>query len=136
MALKRPESMEECVYYSSRDIGEGEATVWVFKQACPECGKALMGKPRKDDGKVKIRAKEYVCPECNYTVEKKEYEETLTASVAYICPHCKHEAETEIPFKRKTYQGVKAIVFNCESCNEKIPITKKMKEPKKKSQKK
>lgn len=132
MALKRPESMAECVYYSSRDIGEGEATVWVFRQMCPKCGKGLMGKPRKDDGKVKVRAKEYVCPECNYTADKKEYEETLTASVAYTCPHCKHEGEMEIPFKRKTYQGVKAIVFNCESCNEKIPITKKMKEPKKK----
>ena len=64
MALKRPESMDECVYYTLRDIGEGEATVWVFKQSCPKCGKGIMGKPKGKEGKVKIRAKEYVCPEC------------------------------------------------------------------------
>lgn len=87
-----------------------------------------MGKPKDPKtGSTKIRAKEYVCPECNHTVEKTEYEDTLTASIAYTCPHCKHQGETTTPFKRKSFEGVKAIVFLCEKCKQKIPITKKMK---------
>ena len=87
-----------------------------------------MGKPRDPKtGAAKIRAKEYVCPECNHTVEKIEYEDTLTANIAYTCPHCKNQGETTTPFKRKSFEGVKAIVFLCEKCKQKIPITKKMK---------
>lgn len=101
---------------------------WVFREKCPKCGKALMGKPRDDDGKVKIRAKEYICPECGHTVEKQEYEDTLTANVAYTCPFCGYQGETQIPFKRKTFEGVKALVFECAKCKKKIAITKKLKE--------
>lgn len=132
MALKRPESMDECVYYSLRDIGEGEATIWVFKQLCTECGKGIMGKPKGKEGRVKIRAKEYVCPECGHTVEKTEYEETLMACIDYTCPECKHQAEVEVPFKMKSIKGVKTIRVNCEKCGANIDITKKMKIPKEK----
>lgn len=126
--LKKPESMEEVIYFTRRAIGDGKIMAWTSKEMCPECNKALMGKPVDDKGNVKIRAKEYVCPECNNTAEKKEYEETLTLNVEYTCPHCKHESEAQTPFKRKSYQGVKAFVFKCESCGKDIPITKKMKD--------
>ena len=128
--LRRPESMEELVYFTRRDVGEGEATVWVFRGECPKCGKGLMGKPRGDGGKVKVRAKEYVCPECGYTVEKREYEESLMANVDYTCPECKHQAETQVPFKRKSVQGVQTLRIRCEKCGANIDVTKKMKEPK------
>lgn len=127
MPLKQPESMDECVYFTRRAVDKGHVMCWVFREKCPKCGKAEMGKPRGNDGKVKIRAKEYICPECNHTVEKGEYEDTLTANVAYTCPGCSYKGETTIPFKRKTFEGVKALVFLCDKCKQKIPITKKLK---------
>jgi len=128
MALKEPESMEECVYFTRRTIDNGEAMAWVLKEKCPKCGKALMGKPLDPKtGQAKIRAKEYVCPKCGYTVPKKEYEDTLTANIKYTCPKCGNQGETQIPFKRKSFQGVQALVFECSKCKAKIPITKKMK---------
>ena len=132
--LKKPNSMDECVYYTLRDIGNGEITVWVFKQLCPKCKKAMMGKPA-EGGKVKIRAKEYVCPACNYTVEKEKYEETLTANAEYTCPECRFKGEAQVPFKRKSVEGTKAIRFVCGKCGAKIDVTQKMKEKKKKGAK-
>ncbi|MAG08031.1 hypothetical protein CMO89_01020 [Candidatus Woesearchaeota archaeon] len=136
MSLRMPESMEECIYFTKRTIDDGRVTAWVFKENCSKCGKALMGKPI-EKGKVKIRAKEYVCPECGYTVGKEEYEETLTANISYTCPHCSFEGEIQVPFKRKKIQlvneetGKKKVVdalrFQCEKCGEDIDITKKMK---------
>jgi len=132
MALTYPESMDECVYFTRRAIDSGKIMAWVFREQCPQCNKGLMAKPVDDKtGKVKVRSPEYLCTECGYSVPKKEYEETLTVNIAYTCPHCKHQGETQTPYKRKTYQGVKAIVFECDECGKKIPITKKMKEPKK-----
>ena len=127
MALKEPESMEELIYFTRRGIGDGKVMAWVNKNKCPKCGKALMGKP-KDKGKVKIRAKEYVCPECGHTEEKKEHEETLTCSIKYTCPSCSFEGEAEVPFKRKKIDGVDTIRIQCEKCGVNIDITKKMKE--------
>lgn len=126
--FEEPESMDGLVYFTRRKIGDnGRAMAWVEREDCPECGKALMGKPRKDNGKVKVRAKKYVCEECGYEVPKKEYEETLTLKVNYTCPFCGHEGGAKTPYKRRTYKGAKSFVFKCEECNEKIPITKKMK---------
>jgi len=125
--LRFPDSMDECVYFTRRAVDSGKVVCWVFKEKCPKCGKAFMGKPTGPDGKVKIRAKEYVCPSCNHTVEKVAYEDTLTANVQYTCPKCKNSGEITTPYKRKTFQGMKAIVFQCEKCSEKIPITKKLK---------
>ncbi len=138
MIIKEPESMDELVYFTQRELGEkGFAKVWVYRGDCPKCGKAKMGKPRDPKtGKVKVRAKEYVCPECGYTVPKEEYEETLTAQAKYTCPKCGHKGEIEFPFKRKKVRifdpetqkkkSVDAIQFKCEKCGEKINITKKM----------
>jgi len=133
--VTEPESMDELVYFTKR--ADPKVRTWVYKGDCPECGKGKMGKPRGPDGKVKIRAKEYVCPECGCTKEKQEYEETLTAEIAYTCPKCGNEGEAEIPFKRKRVQllneetgkkkAADALVFHCDKCEEKMLVTKKMK---------
>lgn len=133
--LRQPESMEELIYFTQRTIGKGAVKVWVFRQDCPKCKKAVMGKPRDDKGKVKVRAKEYVCPACHFTVPKQDYEETLEASIEYTCPHCQHQGEIQTPFKRKNVNGVQTLRFSCQSCDENIDVTKKMKEAKKKGKK-
>jgi len=143
MALQFPNSMDECIYFTSRDLRvdidaepTGEATCWVFKHECPKCKKGLMSKPRDPKtGKPKIRAQEYVCTECGYTEEKKEHEEKLMASVQYVCPHCKHEDEAEVPFKRKSIAGVQTLRVPCSKCGGNIDITKKMAKPKPKKSK-
>jgi len=127
MALKQPESMDECVYFTKRAIGPGKVKAWVFKEQCPKCKKAMMGKP-VEKGKVKIRAKEYVCPNCNNTVEKQAYEDTLTCNVEYVCPACSYSGETQTQYKRKKVDGIPTIQVECEKCHAKINITKKMKE--------
>ena len=138
MALHLPESMNECIYFTRRQLGEkGKAVAWVFKEKCSQCGKAQMGKPRGPDGKVKIRAKEYICPECKYTVEKGAYEDTLTANIQYTCQYYGHEGEHQMSFKRKKVKmfdeekqkdvTVDALKFLCEKCKKDLFITKKMK---------
>lgn len=132
MALKQPESMDDLLYFTRRTLEpKGRVMAWAFKKDCPECGKALMGKP-VEKGKVKIRAKEYVCPSCGHVEDKAEHEKTVELNVQYTCPSCEHQGEATTPYKRKTFKGVKAFVVQCEECGEKIPVTKKMKEPKKK----
>jgi hypothetical protein len=127
MTLKIPDSMDELVYWTSRVVGDGKVKAWAEREMCPACGKSLMGKPRGDNGSIKIRAAYYECPDCHHKVDKAEYEETLTVSIIYTCPKCKNSGETQVPYKRKKVQGVDAIIFQCQKCNEKIPITKKMK---------
>jgi len=133
-----PSSMDELVYFTKRTLGDGRVMAWAYRGMCPECKKGLMGKPKDPKtGKPKIRAKEYVCPECNYTVEKSDYEKTLEVEIKYTCPECKNESEVAIPFKRKNVQLVdeetgkkkaaQAFVANCDKCNAKIVIAKKMK---------
>ena len=105
MALVEPKSMDECVYFTNRVLDKGKIRCWVFKEKCPKCGKSLMGKPRDPKtGKIQIRAKEYKCPECNYTLPEQEYEDTLTANIQYTCPYCSHDGEIQVPFKRKKIQ--------------------------------
>jgi len=136
MGITEPESMEECIYFTNRTLeGDGKIMAWVYKVDCPECGKAKMGKP-VEKGKVKIRAKEYVCPECSHSEEKVEHEDKLTVEVKYTCPHCSKSGEATTPYKRKSYMGVQSYVFDCNDCGQKIAITKKMKKPKKKKAKK
>ncbi|MFH1398562.1 MAG: hypothetical protein ABIG95_00440 [Candidatus Woesearchaeota archaeon] len=125
--MRKPESMDELVYYTSRDIGNGEIAVWVFKEPCPKCKKALMGKP-VDKGKVKMRANVYVCPECGFSAEKSEYEDGLTACVEYTCPKCGKHSEKEVVFKRKRIGGVETLRVSCDVCGDNMDVTKKMKE--------
>lgn len=133
MPLKEPQSMEELIYFTNRTLegGKGRIKAWVYKKTCPQCNKAKMGKP-VEKGAVKIRAKEYKCPECGYTEEKKEHEESLTLEAKYICPECGKEGESTAPYKRKSFMGVPSYVVECSNCGAKIPLTKKMKDVKKK----
>lgn len=118
--------MEECVYWTKRKTDTNDqVTCFVLREKCTKCKKAFMGKP-VEKGKVKIRASEYVCPSCNYTISKEEYEPTLKANIIYTCS-CGHKGEISIPFKRKKYMGVDALIFECAKCSKKIAITKKMK---------
>ncbi|MBU1201081.1 MAG: hypothetical protein KJ583_01410 [Nanoarchaeota archaeon] len=126
MSLKMPENMEECVYFTRRVVDNGRIVAWVFREQCPKCKGALMGKP-VEKGKIKTRAEEYICPKCKYTVPKEEYEDTLTCNIQYTCPACRFEGEIQVPFKRKKFKGADAVVFECAKCKEKIPVTKKMK---------
>lgn len=126
MALMEPESMDELIYFTRRDVGMGKARCWVFKEKCPECKKDFMGKPVVK-GKVKVRAKEYVCPACQYTVEKQEYEDSLTANVHYVCPTCSFSGYAQVSFRRKRIEGILTLQVLCEKCKGKINITKKMK---------
>jgi predicted RNA-binding Zn-ribbon protein involved in translation (DUF1610 family) len=134
MTLRMPEAPDECLYFTRRSLDdEGSAIAWVYKIDCPECGKAKMGKPVDEKtGKVKIRAKEYICPECGHTEEKVAHEETCTMEVIYKCPGCGEEGEATTQFKRKSFtlpNGKKApaYVFECGKCGRKIGITKRMK---------
>ena len=129
MTLKIPETMDQCLYFTNR----GSILAWAYKKECPKCKKAKMGKPvDAKTGKVKIRAKEYVCPECGYTEEKKEHEESLVLEATYTCPKCAKEGESTAQYKRKNYLGVPSFVIECQHCGEVMPLTKKLKEPKKK----
>ena len=137
MTLREPTSMDECVYFTNRASDKGKARAWVFREQCPKCHEGLMGKPRDPKtGKPKIRAEEYVCPKCAYTASLEEYEDTLTANVQYTCQKCEKSGEIQIPYQRKKVKifdeedqkerTAEALQFQCEHCNEKINITKKM----------
>ncbi len=137
--LKQPKSMKELVYFTRRKIlPDGKVKVWVFRELCPKCKKAYMGKPiDPKTKKPKMRAKEYQCPECGFKMEAQEYEDTLTANIEYTCPKCKKSGEIQVPFKRKKVTivdektgkkaRVDAIVFTCDYCGFQINVTKKMK---------
>ena len=146
MPLKQPTSMNECFYFTNRLIGKGKIKAWVFKTTCEKCHKGIMGKPvNSKTGKPKLRAEVYACNSCGYTVDQKEYEETLTTNVQYTCPYCSHAGEIQIPFKRKKVKikaedranggelstakdkTVDSLRFDCQKCGKHIDITKKMK---------
>ncbi|MEK6934497.1 MAG: hypothetical protein AABW46_01330 [Nanoarchaeota archaeon] len=138
MTLKQLTSMNECVYFTNRSTGKGKIKAWVFKELCPNCKKSLIGKPLDEKtGKPKIRAKEYVCKECNHTIPQQEYEDTLTINIQYTCSHCSYSGELQAPFKRKKVKifdeeaqkekTADSIRFQCEKCSKDIDITKKMK---------
>ncbi|MBS3123635.1 hypothetical protein J4437_03280 [Candidatus Woesearchaeota archaeon] len=131
MALKIPNSMEECLYFSNRFIGDEQLMAWVYRKTCPKCKKAKMGKPVVK-GKVKTRADIYECPSCKYQEEKVAHEESLQLEAQFTCPKCKKEGESKAEYKRKHFQGVPSYVIECPHCHEKIPLTKKMKNIKKK----
>jgi len=127
MALKLPKSMDECLYFSNRSVGNGQVTAWVYRKDCPKCHKAKMGKP-VEKGKVKTRAAEYACPACGFTEGKTEHEESLTIEAQYTCPFCGKEGESTGQYKRKKFKGVEAYLVVCQHCGKDISITKKLKE--------
>jgi predicted RNA-binding Zn-ribbon protein involved in translation (DUF1610 family) len=137
--MKEPESMDECVYFTRRQIGEkGFVVAWAYRKNCPKCKKSIMGKPKNPKtGKPKIRAKEYTCYECGFTEDLDEHVKDMKLSVNYTCPKCEHKGDIEIPYKRKKVRrldpesgkkkGVDAFVVDCSKCGEQILITKKLK---------
>lgn len=122
--MREPESMQECLYFSRREFapGKGKAVAWVFRKECPECHKGLMGKPKKT-------AKEYVCKECGYSEEKKAHEDAAELNIKFMCPFCNEDGEATIPYKRRTFLGKPAYVFQCGACGEKLGLYKKMNVP-------
>ena len=133
MKLKKPQSAEECIYFTNRIIGSGRAMAWVFRKECPKCKKSIMGKPQKKGGKLDKKADHYVCYSCGYTESNAEVENNLIVNVEYKCPHCGNEGEATTEYKRKTFEGVPSYVFECQKCRKKIGIAKKLKESKKKN---
>ncbi|MBI2657529.1 hypothetical protein HYX08_02430 [Candidatus Woesearchaeota archaeon] len=133
MALKKPGSAEECVYFTNRTIGDGRAMAWVFRKECPKC-KGIMGKPLKKGGKIDKKADHYVCYSCGYQEPNEKAENSLIINVEYKCPHCGNQGETTTEYKRKSFEGVPSYVFECQKCKKKIGLTKKLKEPKKKKE--
>lgn len=129
MALREPQSLDECIYFTNRSLDKGEVMAWVYRKDCPKCRKAKMGKPVVK-GKVKSRADEYECPACGYKEQKQEHEESLVLEAKYTCPHCGKEGESTSQYKRKNYRGVQSYVVTCQHCQNVIPLTKKLKEPK------
>ena len=93
--------------------------------------KSLFLKCKREKGKIKIRADEYKCPECGYTETKEQHEPRLKVEVIYTCPHCGNQGEATTEYKRKSFEGVPAFVFQCGKCGNKIGLTKKMKKTKK-----
>jgi len=137
VTVHEPTSAEDLVYFTKRIIDRGSVKAWVYRGDCPKCKKAKMGKPRGKNGKVKIRAKEYICPVCEYTLPKEDHEKTLSVEIMYTCPYCTHEGECAVPYvrvrvsrfdeKKKKRVSMDAVRFQCQNCGENIDITKKMK---------
>ena len=124
-----PNSMDECIYFTRRKFDpSGSAIAWVYKKTCPKCGKAKMGKPLDPKTKrPKIRADVYECPACGFSEPKQEHEESLMVEVMFTCPYCSMKGEATTQYKRKSWNGVKAYVFECPGCHKTIGLTKKMK---------
>ena len=129
MGLEMPDTMDDCVYFTRRKFtpNKGKAVAWVRRIPCAVCKKGMMQKPKDEKkGTFKIRSKEFICTECGEVEEKSEHEKKLSAEIIYQCPFCSHDGEIVTPYARKSFYGKKAIVFNCEECDEKLGITKKM----------
>ena len=132
MSLKKPNSAEECVYFTNRTIDSGRAMAWVFRKECTKCKKGIMGKPQKKNGKFDKKADHYVCYSCGYKESNEQVENNLVLNIEYKCQYCGNEGETTTEYKRKTFEGVPSFVFECQKCHKKIGLTKKLKETKKK----
>jgi len=118
MALKQPESVDECIYFTNRTFDTGKAMAWVYRKMCPKCGKGR---------KIDKKADHYVCYACGYKEDAKQMEELLHIEVAYTCPYCGKDGEATTEYKRKVWMGVPSYVFECKSCGKSIGLTKKLK---------
>lgn len=133
-----PETMDELLYFTNRRLPDGTKILAVVERKdCPECGKEKMGKPiNEKTGKVKTRAKEYVCPNCGHEEPKKAHEESLELDIQYTNSEQTEVKRTKTPYKRRTWKGMKSFVFENEFTGERMGITKRLKTKKKKKKKK
>ncbi len=129
--LKKPNSIEECIYFTNRTIDSGRAMAWVCRKQCPKCKKDVLKKPSTKSGKPDKKSPIYVCKSCRYEEKNEDVENDLMINVEYKCPYCGNEGETTSEYKRKSFEGVPSYVFECEKCKKKIGLTKKLKETKK-----
>lgn len=134
MAIQEPTSMDDLFYFTNRTLENGGwIKAWVYKPEAPN-GKGKLQKPRDPKtGKPKVRSTIYVDDDGN-EYPRSEIDPTLSVEIKYKSPFTGKEGETTTPYKRKTWQGVPAFVFEDDEGN-KIGITKKMKAPKKKKKK-
>jgi predicted RNA-binding Zn-ribbon protein involved in translation (DUF1610 family) len=132
--MQLPESMDEVLYFTNRKLEDGTRIIaFTRKKECPECQKALMGKPLDPKTKrPKVRSTTYECPECGYQEPKKAHEEEREVEIEYTNPEGTEKKHAKTPYTRKTWKGVPAFVFENEFTGEKMGVTKKMKAPKKK----
>ena len=56
MTFKKPNNMEECLYFTNRTIDSGRTIAWVFRKECRKCKKGFMNKPAKKGGKFDKKA--------------------------------------------------------------------------------
>ena len=136
--MKMPESTNECFYFTNRILeNDGSIIAWVYKPKCPECGKGIMGKPiNEKTGKVKSRAKIYVCSECNHEVDKDEFDKTLSVEIQYTCPHCGEEGKVHGNWDKPAKKSASTVLkFRCEKCSNLVRVSRMKKKKKKKTKK-
>ncbi|MFT4310176.1 MAG: hypothetical protein ACMXYC_00940 [Candidatus Woesearchaeota archaeon] len=130
MTLQEPKSMDDVFYFTNRTLENGGwLKAWVYKPASPK-GKGVLSLPKTKTGKPDKKATVYV-DEAGNEYDRKETDATLFVEVKYKSPYTQKEGEAKTPYKRKKFKGVDAFVFEDQEGN-KIPITKKLKEVKKK----
>lgn len=127
--MELPESMDDCLYFTNRTLeNNGWVKAWVRRPPAPS-GKGLLGKPKDSKtGRPKLRSTFYVDDEGN-EYDMQEINKQLFVEILYKSPYTGEEGEAKVPYKRKTWQGVPAFVFE-DSAGNKIGITKKLKSPK------
>ena len=81
MPLKKPESVEECVYFTNRTIDSGRAMAWVFRKQCPKCKKDVLKKPSTKSGKPDKKSRIYMCKSCRYEESNEQVENNLTINI-------------------------------------------------------
>jgi transcription elongation factor Elf1 len=129
MSLNEPEDMSNLVYFTNRKLGDGKIMAWAERPDCPECQEAQLSKPEKKTGPgPNTRAKKYTCNNCDFEMHEDDLREVCTLKATYTCPHCGEEGESTGEYERTKYQGTKAYVLECEHCDGRLPLTKKMKD--------
>ncbi|MFT4250264.1 MAG: hypothetical protein ACMXYD_02805 [Candidatus Woesearchaeota archaeon] len=124
-----PDSMDDLLYFTNRKLPDGTKIIaYVERKTCPECGKAQMGKPiNEKTGRPKIRSPIYTCPECGYEEKKQAHEDSCEVTIQYTNPEGTEMKTTTASYKRKTWKGMKAIVFHNDFLDERYGITNRMK---------
>ena len=112
MELKKPTSMEDCIYFTNRTIDSGRAMAWVFRKECPKCKNDVLKKPSTKSGKPDKKSPIYGCKSCRYEEKNEDTEKDLVLNIEYKCPHCGNEGETTTDYRRKSFQGIQSYVFD------------------------